>query len=68
MPDVGHIVCCDIGTALCGANVTGQAILGAHPKTSSTPCPRCVELDRRKARCSDPKCPGPWPEVVDPVL
>lgn len=57
-----HIVCCDPSRALCGADVTGQALLRLHPKASGKPCVRCVELDLRKARCSDPKCPGPGPD------
>lgn len=56
-----HIVCCDIGTALCGADTAGQDIKAVHPKAGSNPCARCVELDARRAKCSEPKCPGPGP-------
>ena len=56
-----HICCCDPGTALCGADVTGQSIRVVHPEASADPCAECVRLDRRGAKCSDPKCPGPGP-------
>jgi hypothetical protein len=54
-----HICCCDPSRALCGADTTGQSIKAVHPKAGSNPCPRCVELDLRGAKCAEPKCPGP---------
>lgn len=57
-----HIVCCDPGTALCGADTVGQSIKAVHPgKSSDNPCKTCVVMDSYSAKCKEPKCPGVGP-------
>lgn len=56
-PNVDHLVCCDPGTALCGADQHGEVIGVGTPKPGRL-CTACAVLDADPMyRCSS-GCPG----------
>lgn len=56
-PGVDHLVCCDPGIALCGADQRGE-VIGIGPPDAGRLCTACAALDGDPSyRCSS-GCPG----------